>query len=167
MHPGNRLGNISCLPESTTFCKSAATGSLSQHSCPTQMACPVASGGFQMQVCSGVRAMHQMQPPLAHRDVKPHNVLVRRHTPLLPAEPRKAQPKQAGARSSSSSSTTASAAERRRQEHAADEAAPLQGSPEQQSSSGRYHAVLMVRPLPMPPATHFGAVVACVRLAVW
>jgi hypothetical protein len=33
-----------------------------------------------VQVCSAVQAMHSSTPPLAHRDVKPHNVL------LAPAE---------------------------------------------------------------------------------
>ena len=98
------------------------------------------------QVCSGVRAMHQVQPPLAHRDVKPHNVLVRRHTPTLPAEARHAPAATLGTGSSSSAgSAAAQEAERRRRGRVGDEAEPLQGLPEQQSDSGRYHAVLMVR----------------------
>ena len=28
------------------------------------------------QVCAGVQAMHELEPPLAHRDIKPHNVLL-------------------------------------------------------------------------------------------
>ena len=30
-----------------------------------------------LQVCEGLRCMHEHEPPFAHRDIKPHNVLVR------------------------------------------------------------------------------------------
>ena len=30
------------------------------------------------QVCKAVQALHQQKPPLAHRDIKPHNVLLQR-----------------------------------------------------------------------------------------
>ena len=30
-----------------------------------------------LQVCDGLRCMHEHDPPFAHRDIKPHNVLVR------------------------------------------------------------------------------------------
>eukprot|EP00891_Asterochloris_glomerata_P009358 jgi/Astpho2/9358/e_gw1.00142.26.1_t len=29
-----------------------------------------------LQVCQGVQAMHRARPPLAHRDIKPHNILL-------------------------------------------------------------------------------------------
>lgn len=32
-----------------------------------------------LQVCHGVQALHNCTPPLAHRDIKPHNVLLKRH----------------------------------------------------------------------------------------
>lgn len=32
------------------------------------------------QICCGVQVLHDSQPPLAHRDIKPHNVLLQRHT---------------------------------------------------------------------------------------
>ncbi|DBB02259.1 TPA: hypothetical protein ACH3X3_011281 [Trebouxia sp. C0006] len=32
-----------------------------------------------LQVCHGVQALHSCTPPLAHRDIKPHNVLLQRH----------------------------------------------------------------------------------------
>ncbi|DBA84178.1 TPA: Serine/threonine-protein kinase 16 [Trebouxia sp. C0004] len=32
-----------------------------------------------LQVCHGVQALHKCTPPLAHRDIKPHNVLLQRH----------------------------------------------------------------------------------------
>ena len=31
-----------------------------------------------VQVCKAVQALHRQQPPLAHRDIKPHNVLLQR-----------------------------------------------------------------------------------------
>ena len=31
------------------------------------------------QVCYGIQAMHKCTPALAHRDIKPHNVLLQRH----------------------------------------------------------------------------------------
>ncbi|KAK9815571.1 hypothetical protein WJX72_006053 [[Myrmecia] bisecta] len=36
-----------------------------------------------LQVCCGVSAMHSMRPALAHRDIKPHNVLLQRRRPLI------------------------------------------------------------------------------------
>ena len=32
-----------------------------------------------LQICCGVQALHECNPPLAHRDIKPHNVLLQRH----------------------------------------------------------------------------------------
>ena len=88
-----------------------------------------------VQVCSGVRAMHQMNPPMAHRDVKPHNVLVRSHSPPEPAVPRQRFLEQA-------ENGSAAAAQ---QGHALAEAQSLHSpSPQGNSSSGRFHAVLMV-----------------------
>ena len=34
-----------------------------------------------LQVCAALHSMHSMEPPLAHRDVKPQNVLLRRRPP--------------------------------------------------------------------------------------
>lgn len=31
-----------------------------------------------MQICRGVESMHQMKPALAHRDLKPHNILLQK-----------------------------------------------------------------------------------------
>jgi serine/threonine protein kinase len=49
-----------------------------------------AGGGGQ--VCRGVEAMHHMDPPLAHRDLKPQNVLLQRLDPSsrrsIPALPK-------------------------------------------------------------------------------
>ena len=101
-----------------------SSGKLTFHSC------------FAMvQVCSGVRAMHQMNPPMAHRDVKPHNVLIRSHLPPEPAVPRQRfleQPKD-------------STAAPQQQQHVLAEAQPLRSPlPQGDSGSGRYQAVLMV-----------------------
>ena len=32
-----------------------------------------------LQICQGIQALHKCSPPLAHRDIKPHNVLLQRH----------------------------------------------------------------------------------------
>lgn len=32
-----------------------------------------------LQICQGIQALHKCTPPLAHRDIKPHNVLLQRH----------------------------------------------------------------------------------------
>ena len=32
-----------------------------------------------LQICHGVQALHTCNPPLAHRDIKPHNVLLQQH----------------------------------------------------------------------------------------
>ena len=32
-----------------------------------------------MQVCHGIQALHRCTPALAHRDIKPHNVLLQRY----------------------------------------------------------------------------------------
>lgn len=37
---------------------------------------PRRARSLALQVCAGVRSMHGMEPPLAHRDIKPHNVLL-------------------------------------------------------------------------------------------
>ncbi len=82
-----------------------------------------------MQVCSGVRAMHRSS--FAHRDIKPHNVLVRRH--------------QTGESASLSNSSKALAGDTRHPNLASvSEAEPLQ-LPDAWNRSC-YHAVLMVRP---------------------
>jgi serine/threonine protein kinase len=68
--------------------------------------------------------MHQMQPPLAHRDIKPHNVLIRRHNPAAEVSSSiKAQRDEAASAS-------------------APEALPLRSA--DAAASSRYHAVLMV-----------------------
>lgn len=81
------------------------------------------------QVCSGVLAMHQMQLPLAHRDIKPHNVLIRRHSPETV--------------SSSGSSTSRGAAHQEDASSFSAETQPLRAA--DAGGSSRYHAVLMVR----------------------
>ena len=52
---------------------------------------------FHVQVALGLQAMHNLQPPLAHRDVKPNNVLLqaRRKAGIGEAEALAAQPLQA------------------------------------------------------------------------
>ena len=87
--------------------------------------------------------MHQMQPPLAHRDIKPHNVLIRSHSPPEPAVPRQRFLEQQREPSSGGHAALRSSAP--------EEAQPLQSSPQADGSSGRYHAVLMVcRKPPFP-----------------
>jgi len=77
-----------------------------------------------------VQELHQQQPALAHRDVKPHNVLVRR----------------AQSESEVASSIAKSAASSSQREagqlKSNGESEPLQGS--HAGHTRRYHAVLMV-----------------------
>ena len=96
------------------------------------------AGMFVMvQVCCAVQLLHQQKPPLAHRDVKPHNVLIRR-----------AQPNKEAA------SPSVSSAEHSRR-HADDqlksngESEPLAGS--HAGHARTYHAVLMVSVLALIP----------------
>ena len=83
-----------------------------------------------LQVCCAVQALHQQQPPLAHRDVKPHNVLIRR-----------AQPDSEAA-SPSASSAASSGRHAESQLKSNGESEPLSGSHSGHTRS--YHAVLMV-----------------------
>ena len=92
---------------------------------------------MMLQVCCAVQLLHQQKPPLAHRDVKPHNVLIRR-----------AQP------SSEAASPSASTAAHSR--HHADIQLKSNGESEPLSSSHAghartYHAMLMVRALALMP----------------
>ena len=83
-----------------------------------------------LQVCCAVQALHLQQPPLAHRDVKPHNVLIRR-----------AQPdSEAASRSASSAASSGRRAESQLKSNG--ESEPLAGSHAGHTRS--YHAVLMV-----------------------
>ena len=80
-----------------------------------------------------MQVLHQQQPALAHRDVKPHNVLIRRSQPDTVATP-------------TASSSAASGGQRESgQLKSNGETEPLQRS--HAGHSCRYHAVLMVRPL--------------------
>ena len=77
-----------------------------------------------------MQALHQQQPPLAHRDVKPHNVLIRR------AEP------DSEAASPSASSAASSGRRAESQLKSNGESEPLASSHTGHARS--YHAVLMV-----------------------
>ena len=83
-----------------------------------------------LQVCCAVQALHQQQPPLAHRDVKPHNVLIRRSQP------------DSEAASPPTSSAAASARRAEGQLKSNGESEPLASS--HAGHARRYHAVLMV-----------------------
>lgn len=93
------------------------------------------SGPLQLQVCNGVRAMHRSS--FAHGDIKPHNVLVRRH------------PSGQAAGLSSSSVSSAAWGSGNPDKDAASEAEPLQQPDTGNRSS--YHAVLMVKPFLISP----------------
>ena len=117
----------------------------SQQHCPCREACKLLTsrscyaglrakqliGMHVLQVCCALQVMHQQQPPLAHRDVKPHNVLVRQDQPDAEAARKDA--------SSASHSSRQQAGELKGN----GEAEPLQSSHAGQTR--RYHAVLMVR----------------------
>ena len=83
-----------------------------------------------LQVCCAVQALHQQQPPLAHRDVKPHNVLIRRTQP------------ESEAASPSASSAASSSRRADSQLKSNGESEPLASSHAGHARS--YHAVLMV-----------------------
>lgn len=42
-------------------------------------ACAGPQKAVAVQICKGILALHACQPALAHRDIKPHNVLLQRH----------------------------------------------------------------------------------------
>ena len=80
-----------------------------------------------------MQVLHQQQPALAHRDVKPHNVLIRHSEPGTVATPK-------------ASSSAASGSQRESgQLKSNGETEPLQSS--HAGHSRTYHAVLMVRPV--------------------
>ena len=84
----------------------------------------------RVQVCCAVQVLHQQQPALAHRDVKPHNVLIRHSQPGTVAMPK-------------ASSSAASGSQRESgQLKSNGETEPLQSS--HAGHSRTYHAVLMV-----------------------
>ncbi len=82
-----------------------------------------------------MQVLHQQQPALAHRDVKPHNVLIERGQLDALATPK------------ASSSAAAASQRESGQLESTGETEPLQSS--YVGHSRRYHAVLMVRPLPL------------------
>lgn len=83
---------------------------------------------LHVQVCSGVRAMHRGS--LAHRDIKPHNVLVRRS---------KAAPDLA---------STAALDAQMPSDDSPSESQPLQPQLSDPRNRSYFQAVLMVQPQP-------------------
>ena len=124
------IHGIASDPLSDTLClkSSLQADSISLLCC--RIVCRASDGLHVSQVCCAVQAMHQQQPPLAHRDLKPHNVLVRRDQPDV----------ETARRDASSASPSSQQAEELKGNG---EAEPLQTSHSGQTR--RYHAVLMVR----------------------
>lgn len=69
-HVDHQQPTISCKSKQL-LCKRAAL-SMPGH-------CPKVKSVPPLQICQGVHALHKCTPPLAHRDIKPHNVLLQRH----------------------------------------------------------------------------------------